>query len=70
MDTKELREQAHRWRARTPGQDPATAEALVAAAGSFEGLADATDETAKAAAPSPVGGAFMHRAYDGPPKKT
>jgi hypothetical protein len=70
MDSKELREQAKRWRDRAPGQDEETAEALAEAAHSLETIAQEKD----ASAPKPKPEApkeFIHRAYDGPapPKK-
>ncbi|MBI3512962.1 MAG: hypothetical protein HY060_02705 [Proteobacteria bacterium] len=66
MDPKELREQAKRWRSRAPAADEPTAEALVEAAQSFEGLAEDTEKaTGKPEAP----GEFMHRAYNDKTKK-
>ena len=64
MDSKELREQAKRWRSRVPGHDEETAEALVQAAASAEGLADDKEKAEK----PPVTGEFMHRAYNEPAK--
>jgi hypothetical protein len=61
MDVDELRNQAKRWRARVPGADEETAEALVDAARCFEGIAQ--DEEREAATKARKGGEFMHRAY-------
>jgi hypothetical protein len=65
MKPKELREQARRWRSRAPGTDDPTAQALVEAANSFEGLAEANEPTT-AAPKTPA--EFMHRAYEPKPK--
>jgi hypothetical protein len=74
MNPDELRNQARRWRERAPQHDEPTAEALVEAAGSFEALADETDQKAKkpatdkpdgkAAAAQQPAPEFMHRAYE------
>jgi hypothetical protein len=60
MDAEELRNQAKRWRSRAPTADEPTAEALVEAARSLEGLAQ---DKEREAATQPKG-EFMHRAYD------
>jgi hypothetical protein len=62
MDSQELRNQAKRWRSRVVGADEETAEALVDAAKSFEGLAQ--DKDREAAQKKQGEGEFMHRAYD------
>jgi hypothetical protein len=67
MDTKELREQAKRWRDRAPGQDEETAEALAQAAHSLDTIAEEKDAVDKPKPTAPK--EFIHRAYDGPKKK-
>jgi len=62
MDSQELRNQAKRWRSRLVGADEETAEALVDAAKSFEGLAQ--DKDREAVQKAQAEGEFLHRAYD------
>jgi len=80
MNPDELRNQARRWRERAPQHDEPTAEALVEAAGSFEALADESDQKAKPpvkdkpdvkpAAPEKPAPEFLHRAYNPKPKSS